>query len=344
MVRGLEGSRARRFSASRSALKRLGIALPLVLVVAAIAAATAQAHKASIGFSCTGVTFTFNEFPNKPNNEVREELFIEGEDIEDHFSFNGSSGSNTIPLSLSEGKHEIFAFVAWNTNGVSGEEHGSAVVTCPEHHEPPPRCPNNSIVSNFNGTAIPGGDYIWFNSVLKPRGVPSSGGTITFTGQTVKFGSTTEPVPDASITFSPGATTATTKFNGGAKRWETVVPVGFGDNVFLSGLGFHVPAGGLPGGLSPVTWTGNFTTTGGITLSWQWAAAVYFPSFANAGLLDYEFLKVKPVHSTSLDAYHNGDQAGTPQSSTVKKGVTGGARGGGGSNFTGSYSATGHCP
>jgi hypothetical protein len=344
MLSGSEGLSARRCGAWRSALKRVGVALPLALALVAITAATAQAHKASITFSCTGVTFTFKEFPNKPNNEVREELFFEGEEIEEPFSFNGSSGSNTIPLSLPEGEHEIFAFVTWNTNGVSGELHASAVVTCPGHHEPPSTCPNNSIVSNFNGTKIPGGDYIWFNSVLKPRGVPSSGGTITFTGQTVKFGSTTESVPDGTITFSPSATTATTKFNGGASRWETVVPVGFGDNVFLSGLGFHVPAGGLPGGISPVTWTGNFTTTGGITLSWQWGAAVYFPTFTNAGILEYEFLNVKPVHSTSLDAFHNGDQAGTPENSTVKKGVTGGARGGGGSNFTGSYSATGHCP
>ena len=115
MLSGSEGLCARRCGAWRSALKRVGVALPLALALVAITAATAQAHKASITFSCTGVTFTFKDFPNKPNNEVREELFFEGEEIEEHFSFNGSSGSNTIPLSLSEGEHEIFAFVAWST-------------------------------------------------------------------------------------------------------------------------------------------------------------------------------------------------------------------------------------
>ena len=49
---------------------------------------------------------------------------------------------------------------------------------------------------------------------------------------------------------------------------------------------------------------------------------------------------VKPVDSNSASQYHNSDHAGTPEN--FKSFVTGGARGGGGSNFTGSYSATGH--
>ena len=343
MLPGLEGLRARRSGIWRSALKRSGVALLLAVVFAAVAAGTAAAHEVTATFSCTGVTFKYTGFPKADNNEVREFVYVDGEEVAmETFSFNGPTGSNTVEVEALEGTHEISAFVDWETNGVSGEKHFPARKISCGGEGPPPTCPNNSIVSNFNGTKIPGGDYIWFNSVLKPRGVPSSGGTISFTNQTVKFGSTTESVPDGTITFSPSATTATTTFSGG--RWETIVPVGFGDNVFLSGLGFHVPNGGLPGGINPVTWMGDFTTTGGITLSWQWAAAVYGSAFAPGGMLDYNALEIKPVHSTSLDAYHNGNQAGTPQNKGVQKAVTGGARGGGGSNFTGSYSATGHCP
>src|SRR6476659_5488415 len=32
------------------------------------------------------------------------------------------------------------------------------------------KCEDNKITSNFNGTKIPGGDTIWFNSVVKVKG------------------------------------------------------------------------------------------------------------------------------------------------------------------------------
>ena len=55
-------------------------------------------------------------------------------------------------------------------------------------------------------------------------------------------------------------------------------------------------------------------------------------------------LDVKPLHSTTEDPYHNGDQAGTPKNTEYQKHVTAGARGGGGSNYTDSYTGTGRCP
>src|SRR5262249_22678755 len=47
---------------------------------------------------------------------------------------------------------------------------------------------------------------------------------------------------------------------------------------------------------------------------------------------------VKPVDDNNASAYQNSHHAGTPEN--FRNFVTGGARGGGGSNFTGSYSAT----
>jgi hypothetical protein len=141
--------------------------------------------------------------------------------------------------------------------------------------------------------------------------------------------------PDAVVTFSPTATSATTMFDVGSNTWFTTVPMGLGGNTFLDGASLALP-NGLPGGLNPVTWTADFATdTPGVSVNWQWSAAVY-RSFS----ADYNALGVKPVDSNRASQYQNSDHAGTPEN--FKSFVTGGARGGGGSNFTGSYSATGH--
>jgi hypothetical protein len=69
------------------------------------------------------------------------------------------------------------------------------------------------------------------------------------------------------------------------------------------------------------------------SLNWQFAAAVY-----NSFTTTYSSLGVKPVDSNTASQYKNSDHAGTPEND--KTHVVGGAMGGGGSNYTGSYSAT----
>ncbi len=115
--------------------------------------------------------------------------------------------------------------------------------------------------------------------------------------------------------------------------WHTTVPIGGSDEIFLSGLAFMVPASGLSGGINPVVWTGTFSSnTPGVSVHWKWGAAVY-TSFST----DYNSLAVKAAH-TNTCAFNNSDHAGTPEN--FKSSVVGGARGGGGSNFTGSWSGT----
>jgi hypothetical protein len=85
----------------------------------------------------------------------------------------------------------------------------------------------------------PSGDYVWFNSVFKPKGVPSSGTTtIQLMSATAIFRANgtdyTVWLPPAEITFSPSVTQATLTYNG-AEYVETV-PSSFTDNVFLSGI------------------------------------------------------------------------------------------------------------
>src|SRR5258708_5519443 len=92
-----------------------------------------------------------------------------------------------------------------------------------------------TITSNFNGTPIPVGDWIWFTSVLKVHGLGSAPVTIGFMGS-IEFSVNgtlyVVPVPSALVTFSPFVTVATTVFSNG--MWVTTVPLsGLAGNVFF---------------------------------------------------------------------------------------------------------------
>ena len=174
--------------------------------------------------------------------------------------------------------------------------------------------------------------------MLKVNGLSTTGPTtVSFSGQTIQFSangtSYVISVPDAAVTFDPSATSATTTFtNTGV--WQTSVPSNASGNAFLSGLPVQVPSGGLPGGINPVTWSGTFgSTSPQMTINWQWAAAVYtaFSTSDNS-------LGVKASDDNHYPPYQNSDPAGTPEN--FKSSVTGGARGGGGSNSTGGLSGT----
>ena len=194
-----------------------------------------------------------------------------------------------------------------------------------------------SIQSNFNGTAIRAGDFIWFSSVLKVQGLPSGqSATVVFQNQSITFTANSQSyhlsVPDGQVQFSAGATSATTSYAG---SWLTIVPSNASGNAFLVGFALQVPAGGLPGGINPVTWSGELVSSASVplTVQWQWAAAVY-TSFTQ----NYNQLGVKASDDNHFPPYQNSDHAGTPEN--YKSYVTGGARGGGGSNYTGSLSGT----
>jgi hypothetical protein len=198
---------------------------------------------------------------------------------------------------------------------------------------PCPPCPTSSIQSNFNGTAIPAGDTIWFNAHIQASGIPKTGATINFSCSTITSSAFSAPVPNGVIIFSPNATCATTTFSN--NTWRTV-PVSGSDEIFLTGLALPLTSGLPGGGISP-TWSGIFSSSvPGVSVQWQWGAAVYTCWPAAPGV--YSMLNVKPTHSNACNI-NNGDHAGTPESKAFQC-VTGGARGGGGSNFTGSWSGT----
>ena len=209
-------------------------------------------------------------------------------------------------------------------------------------------CPIPSAnVSNFNGTPIQTGSFIWFNANFSAKGIPASGATINFTGSQLSFTADqpyTVSVPNAQVTFDPNAICASTSFDTMSNTWMTTLPVSGSDEIFLTGLAFPVPAGfasvnGVIHG--PVSWQGNFSSdTDGISVAWKWGAAVY-----RVFSLNYNVLGIKPTHNSAC-LYLNSDHAGTPEGVDPSSGqpfkafVTGGARGGGGSNWTGSWSGT----
>ena len=221
----------------------------------------------------------------------------------------------------------LFVFLPACTGGGGGEE----VLSTGEATSGPVVTTN---ASNFNGTAIDAGRTLWFSSVFKVSGVGTSpahlvvsSSHITFTANGVGYDI---PVPDGVVTIDPSATTATTQFDPSGV-WRTTIPPQFSGNAFLTGLAYAVPVG-LPGGINPVTWYGTFTSdTPGLSVNWQWGAAVYTQFGATYGALG-----VKPVDDNHLTS--GSDHAGTPEAFTPY--VIGGARGGGGSNYTGSLSGT----
>jgi hypothetical protein len=340
------GDRKPMIADPKRVLRRCAAAV-LGLAALALTASAAAANDVTATFSCTGVTFFATNFPDSPGNVVNELVYVDGNLVaQPTLTFDGPSGSNTVPLSLSGGEL-VSAYAQWNVGG--DQEHFFNQETISDcGGPPPPPCEDiGTINSNFNGTAVVGAAsgpaFIWFNSNLKATGM-TAGHSIFLSESKVFINGVGHDVPNAKITFAAVAC-ATTSFDDGTNTWNTTVPLAGSDEIFLSGLAF--PTTNLPGG-AQVSWTGNFATDQpGACLSWKWGAAAYkfFTTESTSPLvIDYNAANIKPAHSGAC-GINNGDHAGTPQNGAIRATVTGGARGGGGSNFTGSWSGTGSmCP
>jgi hypothetical protein len=193
---------------------------------------------------------------------------------------------------------------------------------------------SNTPWNHFN---IPPGTtpVVWLNAHMRTSGIPTTTTTtVLFTGGSFILNGASYALPDGLLTFDPAAPpTITTVFNAAANRWETLVnPSHLSDEIFFTGAAIPVTAAIAAGGTA--TWT--FTVLSEVpdlSFSWQWSAAAYtyWPADWNQAL-------IRP--------YHAGYHAGTPLNPAVQVSLIQGPRGGGGSNFTGSWSATGHgaCP
>lgn len=197
-----------------------------------------------------------------------------------------------------------------------------------------------STECNFNGTAVPCPDYIWFSADIKLQATALAPVTIFLRNQHITFTANSiaydlQP-PNSATTFQTSGTNATTTFSGGT--WSTSVPVSASGNQFGSGLVFAVPCpGGLPANVQ-VTWSADFYSDKlNASVNWTWSAAAY-TSFST----DYTTLGVKASDDNHFTPYANSDHDGTPEN--FKGSVTGGATGGGGSNYTGSLCGSANVP
>lgn len=228
----------------------------------------------------------------------------------------------------------------------------SATLSCAA---PPPACSTGpqALPYNVSEQSRNASEIVWFNSHFKLQGtVPSTEFTVNVTNQAINFGPSTLPVPDAVITFSSTATCASTRFNTSANQWETTIPLSYAtraDEIFSAGLAYELPPG-FAQNVNNVTWSVTFTSTApSLQFQFQYGAANYlskddkgdvFP-MTTTGQPDYNAMMVDPVHNApTCGGYNNGNHSGTPENQEIKNLVTGGGSGGGGSNWTGSWSST----
>ena len=181
-------------------------------------------------------------------------------------------------------------------------------------------------------------DVVWINAHIgKPSGIPTNAATtVQFTGVTFTLNGQAYPLPDGFLIFDPSApATPTTSYDSTYLphgRWVTTLnPNNLFDEIFFDGQAVPVDSNISGGGSATISYTTE-STDNILAFDWQWSAAVYtyWPGNNQAEILPY----------------HNSLHAGTPLNPAVQQSLIQGPRGGGGSNFTGSWSGTGNgaCP
>lgn len=193
--------------------------------------------------------------------------------------------------------------------------------------------------TDFNGTKAPSASSAWLNihTKLDKTDLVNSGDYLLFTGGAISFkGITSTPtvtnlaIPNGKIVADNTVSTPITNYDLGTGTWITRVPPGFStSDIFIAGAiitsstGFQVGAG------KASTLAGYFVSNRpAFKQSWFYGIGVYQPSFNYSSI-------GSPGQVTAVGG---GDKAGTPL--PEKANLVAGGSGGGGSNFTGSYSST----
>jgi hypothetical protein len=200
----------------------------------------------------------------------------------------------------------------------------------------------SEIISNtsWNRFNIPAGTTpnVWVHAQFKPTGLPTTTASkVQFTGVSFVLNGHPYPMPNGVVNFDPNAPlTSTTTFTpsmGTPSTWTTTInPNNISDENFFVGAAIPVDTTITGGGQATIQFTTQTNDTG-LSFSWQWSAAVYtyWPSDWNVAL-------IQSYHGNGPTGSQHAD---TPDNTQIQKTLIQGPRGGGGSNFTGSWSATG---
>jgi len=197
---------------------------------------------------------------------------------------------------------------------------------------------NGAAVSWNQFNTVGSTDVVWINAHIgKPSGIPiNATTTVQFTGVKFVLNGHTYPLPDGFLIFDPSApATPTTSFDSSYLpngRWVTTLNSNnLFDEIFFDGQAVPVDTNISGGGSATISYTTK-STDNDLAFSWQWSAAVYtnWPGNNQAEILPF----------------HQSHHAGTPLNPAVQQSLIQGPRGGGGSNYTGSWSGTGNgvCP
>ena len=156
--------------------------------------------------------------------------------------------------------------------------------------------------------------------------------TVQFTEVTFVLNGRTYVLPDGFLIFDPAApATPTTTFDATffpQGRWLTTLnPNNLSDEIFFGGNAVPVDYKISSGGKATFNYR-TLSTDSDFAFDWQWSAAVYTYWPGN--------------NAAQILPYHRSLHAGTPQNTQVQRSLIQGPRGGGGANYTGSWSGTGH--
>jgi hypothetical protein len=164
---------------------------------------------------------------------------------------------------------------------------------------------------------------------------------VDFTGVTFVLNNITYNLPNGVLIFNPSAPAIpSTSFDANAGpygTWTTTVnPNDLSDEIFFDGNAIPVDSNISGGGKATFNYT-TLSTDTSLAFSWQWSAAVFtnWPVWGGVGNPDVG------NNAAEIEPYHGALQSGAPQNTTVEASLIQGPRGGGGSNFTGSWSGTG---
>ena len=149
-----------------------------------------------------------------------------------------------------------------------------------------PPCPANlgplSYNVSENGSSV-AGEIVWFNSHLAKLGgtIPTSDFQVFVQNGRITFGTSTLTVPNAVISFSSGASCASTSFDTTSNTWQTTIPLsaaGSADEIFAAGLAYQLPSN-FAQNVSNLSWSATvYSSAPGIRVSWQYGVSNWLTS------------------------------------------------------------------
>lgn len=188
--------------------------------------------------------------------------------------------------------------------------------------------------TSWNSFKVPAGTApkVWVHAHIgTPKGIPTDATTLVrFSGASLSLNGTKHPLPDALMIFDPAAPgTITTSYDRLQNLWTTVInPRQLSNEIFITGAAIPVTPQIAAGAKATFSFSLD-SQARPLSFPWQWSAGVY-----TAWPTDWNHAGIQPYHGS----YHSG----APTDGGTQLSLIGGPRGGGGSNFTGSWSATGN--